>query len=1191
MKKKITQSDDIPIEEKFKSKTDHQHIFDLPDTYIGGIQEDDHKMWVYEREKEKLVQETVKYIPGLYKIIDEILVNSRDQTIKDKTCNKIKVNINDQTGEITCWNNGKNGIPVEFHKVEKCYVPEMLFSKIRTSEHYDTKEKIVGGKNGIGAKATNIYSKSFKIEIVDAKNMLKYNQEFKDNMFVKNEPQITQLKGKHEGYIEIKFIPDYKKFGVDKLTDDMIKLIKKRVYDIAAVTNAEVYLNEKLLKINGFYDYMKMFYEQEKQTDEFIYEEINKRWKIGIIFDKNSGFRQISYVNGICTYQGGTHVNYIMDQIVNKITEKILKKHKKLKIKSNIIKENITIFIDSTIEDPAFSSQTKEYLTTKVNDYGSQCIISEDFITKLCKTGIMEEVINYAKFKEFDNLGKLNGKKKSNLKGIDKLINAKWAGTRKSKLCRLLLTEGDSAKSFAVAGTDVIGRDYNGVFPLKGKLLNVREATAEQLKNNEEIINIMKIMGLKYKKTYTDVSELNYGGLIILTDQDVDGSHIKGLLINFIHYFWPSLLKIEGFIQTMATHIVKVWKKTDSKKKDVITFYTLSEFKNWKENLGEESKKWHIKYYKGLGTSTPDEAKECFDNFDDKIITYIWNFDNEKQMDDVDDENIQDEEINNQTEEFMDENTDAITLAFEKKRAKHRKEWLNNYDRNVFLDMKNKKISFKDFINKELIHFSNYDNIRSIPAIDGFKPSLRKILYSCFKKGIFKTEIKVAQLGGYVSDITCYHHGEASLYEAIIGMAQNFVGSNNINLLIPSGNFGDRMMGGKNAAGPRYIYTQLNELTPLLFRKEDECIYDFVDEDGVQAEPILYAPISCLLLINGSRGIGTGFSTLIPCYNPLDINENIKLLLKNKEPVDMLPWYKNFKGKIVMTDQHGKKYESRGILEIIDENNIIIEELPIGTWTENYSSFLETLLVDDAHGKNYEEHQILLNIVNDCGIDSIKYILTLRDGVLQDLIKKNELEKTLKLVNTHSITNLHLYDEEGKLNKYENINDILKNYYEYRLKIYEKRKKYYLKQLENEYNLLYWKKRFIELCISGELIIFDFKTKMARDEQLILKELEQKFKFPKLSNNFNALEDEKNYDYVTNIKFFDVTPQRKEKLENELEKKKVEIETYKNLSVKDIWLRELEEFEIAYKKWYSSSNIIETKKKKNTEKQTKRKKK
>lgn len=1078
-----------------------------------------------------------------------------------KKCANIRVQSNKSTGKIRINDIGKSdyiGIGV------------------------DSNQRLLVNDFTVTHNCTNIYSDLFIIEIVDGKRKLKYYQEFSNNMYDKTEPVVEKLQGKPKSYTKITFKPDYKRFKLKGLSNDMISLFKKRVYDVAAVTNVKVFLNDKHIKIADFEDYIKMYYEDEEIPHPPVYEVVNDRWKVAVVYDPNSGYRQISYVNGICTYQGGAHVQHVLDQVVGTLYDQICSKNKDLKIKPATIRDNLTFFIDAVIEDPGFSSQTKEFLTTKMVNFGSKCEISDKFIKALTKTGIVEEVVNFAKFKANAEVNKLGGNKRAKLIGLHKLVDAHWAGTRKSQLCTLILTEGDSAKSYAIAGTEIIGKERYGVFPLRGKLLNVREANPAQLLKNEEIKNVMQIMGLKPNKTYKNVNQLRYGRILVLTDQDYDGSHIKGLICNFIHYFWPSLLeKIPGFITEYLTPIVKVWKKSDIKKKNIITFTSLVKFNDWKEEIGDNIRLYNVKYYKGLGTSTKEEAKESFLDFDNKIIQFIWNTnENENDATNIQDNMDQEEDNNDPDAEETDTETksnvdtdefeqidksspsyDALTLAFAKTRSNDRKTWLGTYNKNTILDVNAKYVTYDEFINKDLIHFSNYDCMRSIPSLcDGFKPSLRKILYGCILKKIFKQEIKVAQLSGYIAENTGYHHGEVSLQGAIVGMAQNFVGSNNIYWLIPQGNFGDRLEGGKNAASARYINTLLNELTPLVFRKEDECIYTYNDDDGTVVEPESFAPIICNTLINWIEGIGTGFSTNILPFNPLDVIKNQRLIIQGKKPIKMTPWFRGFIGKVVtLTDT---TFETHGLYEIKDENTIVITELPIGTWTVNYKGFLETLLIEDP--KKPVKGQILTDMKDDCGIDTIKFTLTFADDELQSLIKRNEIMKRLKLINKHSMSNMHLYNTKGIIQKYESVEEILCEFCEFRLNMYTKRKEYYMKVLENDLNIITWRIKFIDSIISGKIIVFENKKPRSKGnviEQLV------KQGFPTLHTNSNALENDKSYDYLTNLKIFDLTEEERNILQNEYDKKLQIYNDYKEKSIQQLWLDELNEFETAYKKW------------------------
>lgn len=1147
---------EMTVEEKFQKMDPHEHVLALPDTYIGGIQEDTHDMWVYDEGTNKIIKKAIKYVPGLYKICDEIFVNACDQTIRDKTCKTIRIDIDKEKGLISCYNDGENGVPVVIHKTEKIYVPEMIVGHLRTSGNYKQTGKTVGGKNGYGVKLANIFSSKFKIEVVDKKNNSKYNQTFTENMYKKSRPKITELdEDTDKSYIKISLVPDFERFGIAGLTDDFIALLKKRVFDIAAFTDStvKVFLNGLLLNVSNFKNYIEMFY---NEMPPYSYSTVNDRWTICAVYDPESGYRQISHVNGICTFKGGSHERHVIDQIVGNLSDQIKKKHKDLKFKNSQIKDNITLFIKSTIEDPSFSSQIKEELTSKLSTFGSRCDIPDDFYKGMAKTGIIDEVVSFAKAKLISTMEKSDGKKTASLHGMPKLRDANWAGSRKSKECRLILTEGDSAATFAIAGREVAGHDKYGVFPLKGKPLNVRNATNKQLVDNEEIKKIKQIMGLKQGAEYDDdLTGLRYGGIIILTDQDVDGSHIKGLLINFIHHFWPSLLKVRGFIQTLATPIIKVWKTNDTKKKNPKVFYTLTDFEKWMERNEGNTRGWtKPKYYKGLGTSTDAEAKESFEDLDGKIINYV-------------------------SSDF-DETTKAINLVFDKKNTEDRKRWLENYDRGSILDNDNKNVEIHEFVNRDLIHFSNYDVERSIPSIcDGFKPSLRKVMFGCFLRKIFKEEIKVAQLVGFISDKAAYHHGEASLEGAIVGMAQNFVGSNNINLLMPNGNFGNRTQGGNNASSSRYIFTQITEITPLIFRKEDEYIYEYNDDDGKPIEPVSYCPIIPMLLVNGCIGIGTGYSTRIPSFNPKDIINNIERMIKGKKPKIMVPWYRGFTGDVIEKEsKNGVSYETSGKYVILNQNTIQITELPIcfgtsGFWTDNYKLFLEGLLIDKSIKKGgggggsggKKITNILTDIEDFCGNNTIDYRITFDKGVLQELIKEGRIMEVLKLTSSVSMNNLVAYNSNGVVHRYGNVMEILEEYFGYRMKLYEKRKEYILRLLKNELDLISWKVKFIEMVISGDIVVFE-KNKTVK-KSVIIERLEE-LEFPKLSSNSGIdKEDGKSYGYITNLSLFSLTEEELEKLRRENEIKLAEYKEYEEASIADLWMKELKELEKAYDKW------------------------
>ncbi|KAJ1550979.1 DNA topoisomerase 2, partial [Nowakowskiella sp. JEL0078] len=737
----------------------------------------------------KMSLRNVSFSPGLYKIFDEILSNAADNQVRDPSMSVINVTINRKNNSISVYNNGK-GIPVEMHATEQIYIPELIFGHLLTSSNYnDDVGKVTGGRNGFGAKLCNIFSTVFEVECVC--DGVRFFQKYTNNMSTRTKPNIT--KSKLKDFTRITFTPDFPKFNIEYIDDDLMAILTKRVYDIAGVVHGvKVTLNGAAIKLTTFTDYALLYLPQMIKKD-LIFEKVNDRWEVVVALNDEGVFRHVSFVNGIWTMKGGTHVSYIVDQIVGKVLDAAKKKQKSnetVSLRPNIVKQNLIVFINCKIENPRFDSQTKETMTLAVSKFGSTAILSEKFINKVLKSGVVERVQSFISQKQTQLLAKSDGHKRSRLSGIKKLDDANNAGTRLSSSCTLILTEGDSAKALAVAGLSVVGRDNFGVFPLKGKLLNVREASSKQVLENEELKALKQIIGLQQGKVYEDTKGLRYGHIMVMVDQDIDGSHIKGLLINLFDCFWPSLLKIPGFLLQFVTPIVKVLSNTV--KFQTLKLKLVQEYDEWKER-NQDGRGWKMKYYKGLGTSTAADAKKYFRNMDKHLKPFKA-------------ETVEDRML--------------VELAFSKTKSDDRKLWLEGFTPGTFMDHQTSEIPINDFINKELILFSVADCIRSIPSIlDGFKPG------------------QLAQLVGYVAEHSAYHHGEASLGGTIIGLAQSFIGSNNINLLDPLGQFGTRLQGGKDAASPRYLFTKLMSITRMIFHPSDDALLEYLKEDNMKIEP------------------------------------------------------------------------------------------------------------------------------------------------------------------------------------------------------------------------------------------------------------------------------------------------------------------------------------------------------------------
>lgn len=1593
-KKQIVQEEQTENKElnKYQKKTDREHILDNPDTYIGSVELIQSNEYILNSETGSIEKKSIEYNPGLYKLFDEGIVNCRDHVVrmqqqidegKEKIIpvTSIDISIGDD-GLITMENNG-NGIDIAEHPEYKIWIPELIFGHLRTSTNYNKDEKrIVGGKNGFGFKLVLIWSTWGKIETVDHTRGLKYTQEFNSNLTEIGKPTITKCK--NLPYTKIQFLPDYKRLQLDnKITPDILSQLERRVYDIAAVTDrsVKVKLNSKVINVKTFQQYIQKI-DGISQTK---YEIANDRWEYAVGLSNEGEFMQMSFVNGIFTSKGGRHVEYIVNQIVAKLT-KYIETKKKVSVKPSSIKEQLAVFIRCDIDNPNFDSQTKDFMNTPVAKFGSSCKVSDDFIEKIAKMGVMSAACQLTDIKDNQAAKKTDGTKCKNIRNIPKLVDANFAGTAKSSECILILCEGDSAKSGIISGLSREDRNNIGVYPMKGKMFNVRGESVSKINENKEIAEIKQILGLEYGKKYSisDVkSKLRYGKLLFMTDQDLDGSHIKGLGINMIDSEWRSLIDIPEFIGYMNTPILKA-----TKGKEVLEFYNNGEYEEWKLMDDVDTSKWSVKYYKGLGTSTSKEFKEYFAK--KKIVNF----------------------------EKTEHCKDIIDMVFNKKRANDRKEWLANYDRNVFLNTSKSNVSYSEFIHNDMIHFSKYDNDRSIPNMcDGLKISLRKILYSAFKKNL-KNEIKVAQFSGYVSEHSGYHHGEASLNGAIIGLAQNYVGSNNINLMHPSGQFGcidpetpvllwsgkidkaknikvgdiligddgtsrtvskltsgidemyeikngnmdnyvvnshhiltvyysghksiiwkgsskswsmsyfddntktvkyknirtaestsgehhnksiiskedayrkmlefcktipddnifdinvqqylslptsvqkrikgivntsvvewdeqeldidpyilglwlgdgmsdchafasidfeivqswalwldkigceichcksipphenhtfyirrigsckdtenlaigdprnnsnnckgcttskynckacdwtfeksnniincigknvngnkainlnpfkelfkknnlfknkhipakyiknsednrlkilagmidtdgtlrcqgecyryeisqckerkdilesfriiagslgfrakiytsntdiniltlsiigedldripvklprkqinnqirlknthkihnieiksigqgkfcgwnidknerfllgdftithnTRLIGGKDAASERYIFTHLNPITRLIYPEIDDHVLEYLEDDGQIVEPIYYVPIIPMVLVNGTKGIGTGFSTDIMCHNPLQIINYLQGIInkvddseKNSRVIE--PYYKNFKGKIYPYDDTRKKYIIKGCYEILGTDKIKITELPIGTWTQDYKEFLESLIDTKSSAKEKgktKTNNDYIKDFNDMSTEkNVEFEITFNSGILMKLLGEKYdygiegVEKYLKLYTTQSTTNMHLFNEKEQLRKYDSVYEIVDDYYNIRYSYYVKRKNYIIEKLEKELKVLTNKVRFIKYNLDDKI---DLRKKSKTEITSIM----EKYKFD--------IGDSRDYNYLVKMPMDSVCKENVEKLMKEYQNKKEELENIMNCTIEEMWLKELEQLKIAY---------------------------
>lgn len=1046
------------------------------------------------------VRDVTDIIPAMLKIFDEILVNAADNKQRCPGMNRLKVDFLDDGG-VRVYNNG-DGLPVEEHPKHKLMVPILVFGHLLTGSNFDdAKKKTTGGRNGYGAKCTNIYSTKFIVETSDGQNEL--TATWTDNMTggVAATPpakgSVRVRKTKKKPYTQITFYPDLSKFQVEEIPQSVRDVMVRRVHDVAGCTDASlrVSLNGEELRTRNFSTYCEQFPTHSGSGIMRVYDETD-RWKV-CVMPNDHEVGQHSFVNSIWTRNGGKHVEHVQDQLYKAAAEHLRKKHK-LDVKPKVVKDQLCVVVAALIDNPTFDTQSKEQLTTQTKRFGSTWTPSKRFLTTFVKSAAMDAIVRAATAKQDQELTKQDGKKTSRVK-VDKLYDAGMAGTRRSQDCTLILTEGDSAAALAV-GARPNGKQW-GVLALRGKVLNVREKGAAAVAANREFQNIKTALGLRQGQVYHDTAQLRYGSVLLMADQDYDGFHITGLLMNMFHYFWPSLLHIEGFFKRMQTPIVKVTRGAQTRE-----FFSMDAYEAWQEET-DDAASWKAKYYKGLGTNSAKEGKGYFADLSRYLITFSTS--------------AEDDEV--------------IDRAFNRTRADDRKEWLRAVPSDILSESSSASQTGStqtctDFINNQLVQFSLYNVLRSIAhLVDGLKVSQRKIVWQCLQDSNHSnSSVKVAQLAARVAFQQGYHHGEQNLCDTMVGLAQNFVGAHNIPLLHGEGQFGTRLEGGSDSASPRYIFTKLAELTRYIFPRHDDAVLERQEEEGKVVEPICLVPILPMVLVNGQEGIGTGFSTWIPKFHPRDVLRNTRRMLHGEPLEPIVPWYRNFRGSIELGENH--TFTTSGVAEWVGSRELHITELPIGTWTAAYKEVLDKL----CHPKG-----LLVSFTEDHTDTRARFELIFRE----DHQKRDPIQwKPLKLIKSFSMRNMHLFSDENTVTRYGDIMDIFTIHHKVRLAMYVKRRAKLLQDLEARAHDLSEKARYITLVLERDVEL------IGADKPSLMRELEHTHHFAD-PEKLVAMRQDK------------LTKTEYERLKREVEAAQQELRKLQDTTPQQLWEHDLDDLE------------------------------
>ncbi len=1185
----------IPQATDYKKLSEIEHILLRPGMYIGSVKQVPSDEWILDLENRKMIKTQISLPQAVERLFLEVLSNAGDNVDRTRKLPKkmdlgtIDILMDEYIISIT---NGGAPMPVSKQEEYNVYVPELVFGTLRSSSNYDPeKERTGAGLNGLGVKLVNIFSEQFMVIVCDGIRKLKYTQVWNNNMLYRGDPIIEEYTGPSS--VQVIYRLDFKRFGYTEYPQEAFHLFARHAADMSFNAKVPVTFNGVSLNLSDIRDYMSLYFGKDRN---FIihYEwppDIQPPSKRSLVSGTRSGKNAhvlpilelcvvdtpdegeiISFVNGMMTKDGGVHVNAVLKALSTSILsvfnsssgkkrekkkDKKDKKEKEIKLTQTDVKQHLSFILTCRLVDPEFVGQTKSCLSSPT----PRIVIPEKTLQPIAKWELIDRLYRALEAKQFRTLSKTDGKKRRHI-NLDKGEDANFAGGPNSHLCVLYAVEGGSAQGYAEVMIDLMpnGRDYNGIIPFKGKPLNVMNASIDKIKENKEFERLKKMLGLREGVDYTDDNNfktLRYGHFVILADADDDGKHIIGLILNYFHCRFPSLLRRplredgSGFIMYLRTPIIRARKGSEVKK-----FYNQQQFEMWKQKTDIRS--WTIKYYKGLGTSSDKDVADDFK--EQKVVVCLYD----------------------------DKAPENFRLAFDEKMADERKKWIARWKpifdvEEVFYQ------PISDFIHKEFIQYSIADLHRSLPRLlDGLKVSQRKVLWATMlrwcidgkpEKGFKKKlqEVKLANLGTFASEKTNYHHGPNCLTEVILSMTRDFVGTNNLPYFVKEGQFGTRKNGGKDAAAARYPNLYPQWWIPFIFKKEDVPLFEYVIDDGRPVEPVTFLPILPMQLINGSNGIGTGHSTIIPNHDPLSLCAWIKARIRGSALPEIIPWYRGFSGSISVVnraeapndlpekedsdesdeeDSEEREPEPEVLVPEIEKpgeprlsmvtqgifyhegNKIVVTELPIGKWPVKYRKWLESLL----------ENKLISDFRSCSTTKDVYFEIYGFKGV--------PTHKDLRLHQSYGMTNMVLLSRNNQPVRYSTVADILEAFYQERLPFYEKRREYIISTLDKQMEQLNIKKIFISSVVSRQIDI------MGRKKTDILSQLRKLYP---------QLPETQLKQLLTHTRASNFSADEIEELQKQIEKLQLTLDSYSKISASDLWLSDLEDFEIAYCKHYNCS--------------------
>lgn len=1134
----------------YKKAKKVEHVLLKPTMWIGSTKQIERKAYHMFQPEEDNEQEARVFeikakktiVPFAMCHIFQELVSNTGDNVKDS----IKCGIDPgeciitiKKNRITIVNNGLC-IPIE-KDANGVYIPESAFGRLLSGSNMGSGDG--GGTHGIGAKGANIMSKEFTLDISNPTQKKRYQQTWTRNTYEKTEPVITKYK-EDKSIISISYTIDHQRFGYEeeKFTypESAIEIFRWQAASLSFTANIPVTFT--IGKDTQRFEYNLATYAKlysKNISNNFIIQRDQVR---AIFIDTPSKGMQVGFCNYVYNSDGGDHIDIPLKMVAQEVKSLLERRKKesdpKIKITLPQIKKHATVIISLyRIKDPDYhGGQTKTIFKGPMPEIDIPSEAKKSFKN----WGIAREIINASGAKYIKTLyGKDPTKQKGKYIYDDKGDDANILGVE--SCC--FGFEGDSAEGYLDEYRNNLTKeekDRTATFIFKGKPLNVFKASNATIGKNEELKALIRKLGLEDGLDYTiekNYKKLRYGKFIIATDADLDGAHIKALIIVFFYRFHPSLLERGDYLYDFKTPCIRVFPKKEDA--TVVSynkakrFYTDGEYKKWLDTLEVDAlDKWVVKYYKGLGSSEPQDIQQD-SKVNDRCLLY------------------QDKDAGEQL---------LIAMSNEKEYLHKRKEWINAWNPENVRPIKKKKILISRLVDDQLREFSVYSLKRGLPSFSGLNHVGNKIIWGAFDfwgRGCGSKKCpKITELAGKIGDLTNYHHGGTSMEGAIITMGQAFTGSNNMPFIVGKGQFGNIKKGPKPAQA-RYLHAEPSPIMPLCFRKEDDPLLVRDTSEGKVVEPVFWLGILPFILMNGSENVVTGWVSKIPQYHPREIAQVYIDRINGIPFPELTPWSRGFKGDVQV---RGNVVIYTGMVENVTETDFDVTCLPVGKWGNDYKNWILKKIMSGEISEY--EHDMTSTKV---GFKIRGYRVKTEDGNFRDVDVRKLSMRDVNLVNTMKLTNINLIGLDGKAVHYESISELMEAFFQFRRPYYQKRKDNMMEILQQELGRLKERLAYIRAIVDGKLKLT--KEDRPRKREEILKDIGEL----KLNWQFYLPSKGCGYKPVKDHNKDEVGIQELEKEIGIIEKKIKEI---KKIKIDDMWKDDIQDFLKGYDKLYTDDHLV-----------------